>query len=130
METKPIEIEKLMALLSDESKIKEETEEIRTKLPKENPDTLMADFQRMKIEQLKEDIESLKQDREQRKRFSRYIFIFMCCYMSVSLVAVFLKGFGITDLSDGVIISLMTTSLASVIGIFNFVAKYLFHPRN
>ena len=52
----------------------------------------------------------------------------MALYMATVLVLVYLKGFGIADLSDAVIITLVTTSLVSVIGIFNFVVKYLFHP--
>ena len=45
------------------------------------------------------------------------------------IYVVFLDGYGIIFLSDKVLITLLTTSLANVIGIFNFVAKYLFHPK-
>lgn len=84
-------------------------------------------FQRKKIERLNEEIEDLKQDRKQRKIFSYCIFGFMCMYMAASIVIVFLCGLGIMNLDVSVLITLLTTTLANVIGVFNFVAKYLFH---
>ena len=113
----------------DEAMKEEEAEEKSIELPEGASSDLIIDYLHTQIEKQKEEIESLKQDRGQRKTYSNYIFGFMCFYMLASLVAVFFKGFGIMDLSDGVVISLMTTSLASVIGVFNFVAKYLFHPK-
>nr|DAH77952.1 MAG TPA: hypothetical protein [Caudoviricetes sp.] len=122
-------IEDIIHILSEEGKAKEEAEEKSIELPEGASSDLIIDYLHTQIEKQKEEIESLKQDRGQRKTYSNYIFGFMCFYMLASLVAVFFKGFGIMDLSDGVVISLMTTSLASVIGVFNFVAKYLFHPK-
>ena len=86
--------------------------------------------QRTQIEKLKEEIEGLKQDRSQRKIFSYVIFGFMCVYMVAVLVAVYLNGFCVMYFPDSVMVTLLTTSLANVIGIFNFVAKYLFHTKN
>ena len=90
---------------------------------------LTIDYLRAQMDRQREEIEGLKQDREQRKIFSYVIFGFMCIYMLISLALVFLDGYGIIFLSDKVLITLLTTSLANVIGIFNFVAKYLFHPK-
>ncbi len=87
------------------------------------------DYHQKKIERLSEEIEDLKQDRQQRKVFSSRIFIFMCAYMAVSLIIVFLTGIGIMNLDPSIIITLLTTTLANVIGVFNFVAKYLFHNK-
>ena len=53
----------------------------------------------------------------------------MCAYMAVSLIIVFLTGIGIMNLDPSIIITLLTTTLANVIGVFNFVAKYLFHNK-
>ncbi len=92
-------------------------------------DDLAKDFNQKKIERLNEEIEDLKQDRQQRKVFSSRIFIFMCAYMSVSLIIVIMDGFGWIKLEPSVIITLLTTTLANVIGVFNFVAKYLFHNK-
>lgn len=83
--------------------------------------------QRQAIKQKNEDIASLKQDREQRKDFSNRIFVFMCLYMFVAIIIVFCCGFGWMKLDSTVLITLLTTTLADVIGVFTFVAKYLFH---
>ena len=121
--------EDLMRILSDEGKDKEESEESQVNLLEQTSNELTIDYLRAQIDRQREEIEGLKQDREQRKIFSYVIFGFMCIYMLISLALVFLDGYGILFLSDKVLITLLTTSLANVIGIFNFVAKYLFHPK-
>lgn len=83
--------------------------------------------QRQAIAQKDEEIASLKQDREQRKDFSKRIFVFMCLYMLVAISIVFCCGFGWMNLDNSVLITLLSTTLANVIGVFTFVAKYLFH---
>lgn len=117
----------LMRLLSDESKAKENEEERQTTLPKQDVTVLTIEGLRAQIDKQKEEIEGIKQDREQRKVFSYCIFGFMCLYMSATITVVFMCGFKLIELSDRVLITLLTTALANVIGIFNFVAKYLFH---
>ena len=121
--------EDLMRILSDEGKDKEESEESQVNLFEQKSNELTIDYLRPQMDRQREEIEGLKQDREQRKIFSYVIFGFMCIYMLISLALVFLDGYGIIFLSDKVLITLLTTSLANVIGIFNFVAKYLFHPK-
>lgn len=121
--------EDLMRILSDEGKDKEESEESQVNLLEQTSNELTIDYLCAQIDRQREEIEGLKQDREQRKIFSYVIFGFMCIYMLISLALVFLDGYGIIFLSDKVLITLLTTSLANVIGIFNFVAKYLFHPK-
>ena len=121
--------EDLMRILSDEGKDKEESEESQVNLFEQKSNELTIDYLRAQMDSQREEIEGLKQDREQRKIFSYVIFGFMCIYMLISLALVFLDGYGIIFLSDKVLITLLTTSLANVIGIFNFVAKYLFHPK-
>lgn len=86
-------------------------------------------FQQKKIERLNEEIEDLKQDRSQRKIFSYCIFTFMCLYMATSITIIFLQGLDIIHLDNSILITLLTTTLANVIGVFNFVAKYLFHSK-
>lgn len=80
-------------------------------------------------ESKREDLESKKQDRHQRKSFASAIFVFMCSYMAVALIIVSLCGFSIMDLSNSVLVTLLTTTLADVIGVFSFVAKYLFPEK-
>lgn len=76
-----------------------------------------------------EDLEGKKQDRHQRKLFAGALFIFMCLYMAIALLIVFLCGLGKLLLSDAVLVTLLTTTLADVIGVFSFVAKYLFPEK-
>lgn len=123
-------MEDLLLRLSDEGKAMEEAEEINTSLPSGDPKGLTITYLRGYIEKQNEEIEGIKQDREQRKIFGYIIFVFMSVYMAASITLVFLRGYGRICLSDAVLITLLTTSLASVIGIFNFVAKYLFHPKS
>lgn len=121
--------DELMRLLSDEGKAKEESEEIETNLPGQSAPDLTIEYLRTQIAKQKEEIEGLRQDREQRKVFSYVIFGFMCIYMLATLIIVILSGCKVLVLSDWVLITLLGTALANVIGIFNFVAKYLFHSK-
>lgn len=84
----------------------------------------------LEIARLQEELVGLKQDREQRKIFSYSLFGFMCLYMAASLAITILSGCFALHLSDTVLITLLTTTLADVIGVFAFVAKYLFHFRD
>lgn len=85
------------------------------------------EFLKAKVERLKSEIKDIEQDRPERKRFSNYIFAFMCIYVLATIVLVILTGCGVLMLSDTVLVTLLTTALADVIGVFTFVAKYLFH---
>lgn len=77
----------------------------------------------------KEALEGQKQDRAQRKEFADMIFRFVVVYMLCVLGLLIMAGVGDInfDLSDGVLIAILGTTTANVIGVFNFVAKYLFH---
>lgn len=50
--------------------------------------------------------------------------------MVLALVILILSGCEVLEFSNGVIVSLLTTTTANVIGLFAVVAKYLFHPKN
>lgn len=76
-----------------------------------------------------EDYTSKKQDREQRKQFSIWILGIVCVYLLIVLVLLYLTGFSLTILSDTVLVALLTTTTANVIGLLVIVARYLF-PRN
>lgn len=115
-------------LLSADSKQMEAAEESHVHIDSDTPD-VQIEYQRTAIEKLREEVQGLKQDREQRKVFSYSIFAFMCIYMAIAMLIVFLCGLGVMLLSDGVLITLLTTTLADVIGVFIFVAKYLFHSK-
>lgn len=108
--------------LADEQAVQSETSVTES-------DAVVVELQRKKIEKLDEEIKDLQQDRDQRRILSYALFSFMCIYMFVAVSIVFCCGFGWMILSDKVLITLLTTTLADVIGIFGFVAKYLYHNR-
>ena len=90
-------------------------------------DSIILETQKITIERQREEIEDLKQDRAQRKKFGNRIFVFMCAYMGIALIILALCGFGLMKLDNSILITMLTTTLANVIGVFNFVARYLFH---
>ena len=90
---------------------------------------IVLELQRKKIARLDEEIKDLQQDRDQRRFLSYALFGFMCVYMLLAIIIVFCCGRGFMYLSDKVQITLLTTTLADVIGIFSFVAKYLYHNK-
>lgn len=88
---------------------------------------IQLQYLKAKVDRLKSEIKDIEQDRDERKRFSNYIFAFMCIYVLAAIVIVILTGCGVLMLSDTILVTLLTTALADVIGVFTFVAKYLFH---
>lgn len=122
-----MERDKLSAL-SFESKQEDMSDESGATF-KDKAEEIALTQQRVDIEKLKEELESLKRDRQQRKVLSIALFIFMCVYMAVALLIVFLCGLFVMYLSDTVLVTLLTTTLADVIGIFSFVTKYLYHNK-
>lgn len=71
------------------------------------------------------------QDRAQRKEFAEKIFSFVCLYMFSVFLILFLCGSpGSFKLSDTVLITLLGTTTANVIGILIIVVKYLFSRNN
>jgi hypothetical protein len=64
------------------------------------------------------------QDRKQRQKFSDKIYYFMAAFVTAVLILVAFSQY--LGLSDLVIVTLVTTSMTTVVGVFIFVAKYLF----
>lgn len=77
----------------------------------------------------REELEGRKQDRIQRKGYADKIFVLLCVYLFIVMVLLYFNGFGLTQLDSSVLIAIVTTSAANVIGIFILVAKYLFHTK-
>lgn len=73
-----------------------------------------------------EHLANMRQNRELRKLFSRRIFLFVCGYVSIVVVLLFVCALGFGHLSDTVLATLLGTTTANVIGLFVIVAKYLF----
>ena len=80
----------------------------------------------------KEELESYRQDRGERKRFADNIFRLLICFLLITLGIVIASGIDALrfGLSDTILITLLTTTSADIIGIFIFVVKYLFKANN
>ncbi len=84
----------------------------------------------VEVELLKEKLEGRKQDRKQRGEYANRIFSFVCIYMFAIVIMVILVGFHVLTLGNSVIITLLSTTTANVIGVFIIVAKYSFHNQD
>lgn len=75
-----------------------------------------------------EELENRRQDRAQRKVYADNLFTFLCFYMVLVFIILYKNGslYNSFELSDSVIIALITTTTANIIGIFVFVVRYLF----
>lgn len=99
----------------------------------ESPDIYKVESEQMnskldvlKVGRYQKLIKGEKQDREQRLTFANRIFIFLCIYMFVCLVILILVGCGTLSIDTSVMVALLSTTTANVIGIFAFVVRYLF----
>ena len=84
----------------------------------------------VEVELLKEKLEGRKQDRMQRGEYANRIFSLVCIYMLAIVVMIILVGFHVLTLDNSVIITLISTTTANIIGVFVIVAKYLFHNQD
>jgi len=69
------------------------------------------------------------QDREERKKYAKRTFVFLSVFTGVVLLIIVLAGFSEAvgfKLENPVLIALITSSLATVVGIFILVMQYLF----
>lgn len=108
---------------------------IRLEDPKtEEKETSTLEYNRQIAEynKLKEEIESIKQDREERKVYASKTFDFLCVYMMCVGLLLFMSGSKTSSLqlSDSVLIVILGTTTTNVLGIFYFVANYLFPKRH
>jgi len=72
----------------------------------------------------------LKQNREERKKYAQHIFFFTCLWSTVIFGVILLSGWKKHtdfDLSDKVLITLITSTTINFFGFFLLVVKYLFH---
>lgn len=122
----------LAKLINPESCSKYPSGESATLIDEEDVDKLRG---REEVDALKvanklkwEELKCREQDRGQRKRYANCIFVFLCVYMILVFVVLILCGCCDIrfSLNDSVIIALITTTTANIIGIFVFVVKYLF----
>lgn len=81
----------------------------------------------LELKLLKAQIRKFEDDNESRREFSRNIFTVTVIWMFLVLVVVIQCANGKWHLPDSVLIALITTTTANVIGIFIIVANYLFN---
>ena len=95
-------------------------------------DEFVAEAQRLELERQKADLESHKQDTVLRGKFTRRIFALIVVWLVVVLVIVLFEGFHTTicahnfQLSDNVLLALIGSTTANVLGVFIIVVHYLF----
>ncbi len=125
----------ILQILSNEKKGKDERDEDLTSINKDEGNEIRQKYQeekwRTENELLAEKLKSQQQDRDQRKDFALRIFNFVSLYMFGVFFLLVMSDIGTNDfhLSDTVLVTLLGTTTATVIGVFNFVARYLFHNK-
>jgi hypothetical protein len=85
------------------------------------------DALKLEEEMAKEALNRLVADNTARKKFSKWIFVLTVFWMFSVLTVVVLCGRTVLQLSNGVLIALITTTTANVFGFFYVVVNYLFN---
>ncbi len=85
-------------------------------------------------DQKAEEVNDLKQNRDERKKYAHRIFVLICCWIGGLLLILLLQGLGQWywlkfSLSQPVLLSVIGSTTVNVLGIFYIVAHYLF-PSN
>jgi lipopolysaccharide export LptBFGC system permease protein LptF len=100
-------------------------------------EAIRRERERLELEQLRELVRELRQNTEQRRQYATRLFAVMVGWLAVVAYVVLAQGFGVGfyrggpfHLSDSVVIALITTTTATVIGAFLTVANYLFPKRD
>lgn len=93
------------------------------------PQDIEFEHKKVELNIKKEELVSNIQDRTERKRYADKLFVFLSVFVAIMLLIVFLNGFNILKLDNSVIITLISTTAANIIGIFIYVVKYLFQTK-
>jgi hypothetical protein len=83
-------------------------------------------------EYAKQQIRSLSQDIDERKKYAHRIFCLICCWLGVCFLTLILEGFARWtqfSLTQGVLLAVIGSTSADVLGVFYIVTHYLF-PQN
>jgi len=84
-------------------------------------------------ERNKQDIEDRKVAREQRKRYAKWVFVLVCCWITAIFLLLVFQAIGSTfistfkGLSDRVLLALITSTTVDLIGTLIIVLRYIFH---
>ncbi len=106
----------------------ENASETIDKEQKEHLNDLSVKNKKEELKSKKETRRGQKQDRKQRLKFADKIFDLLSIYLFFILMLLFFSGFRIGGfyIANEVLIALLTTTTANIIGIFIFVPKYLY----
>lgn len=87
----------------------------------------------LEAESKRVELDGKRQDIEARKEYANKIYRLISVWLGCMIVIVLLAGFGSKcewfKMADSVLIALITTTTASVIGLFAIVANYLFKNK-
>lgn len=115
------EIKSEAVLLGKAMRAEEPKSELRDEL------LLLQLKQQQELRKLTAEADKMVQDNQGRRAFSRNIFAVVAFWLAFVMAVVVLCASGKWTLSDAVLIALITTTTATVIGIFLIVANYLFN---
>jgi hypothetical protein len=116
-----------LRLLLDKKILIAEKDNTTDILNKTNELQLKAKLKKQKLKN-----KSNKQDINQRKRYAFRTFTLVSAYIIAVFIILFMCGYqeNSFSLSDNILMILLGTALANVIGLFAFVMKYLFNTGN
>jgi hypothetical protein len=108
-----------------------DTDEVVNEERKELEDERLQELEKkaLELQLLKAQIRKFEDDNQSRREFSRSIFTVTVIWMFLVLMIVIQCANDKWHLSDSVLIALITTTTANVIGIFIIVANYLFNKE-
>ncbi|KAA0238968.1 MAG: hypothetical protein EDM74_05350 [Armatimonadetes bacterium] len=75
-------------------------------------------------------LKTLTQERSQRKAYAIAIFVVVCLWLIFVAIVVCVQLGKKDGLSDGVLITLLTTTTANVLGLWFIVGKYFYSVQN
>lgn len=117
--------------LQDDNKKKEKSQEKATNLTKDDEEKLYLDALQIKNDISREELEGRQQDRTLRKELGDKIYNFVSFYMFCVFFILVLSGIRCNSftLSDTVLITILGTTTANVIGVLVIVATYYFNKN-
>lgn len=117
--------------LQDDNKKKKKSQEKDTNLTKDDEKKLHLDALQIKNAISWEELEGKQQDRNLRKELGENIYNFVSLYMFGVFFILVLSGIQCNNftLSDTVLITILGTTTANVIGILVIVATYYFNKN-
>ena len=108
-----------------------DTDEVVNEERKELEDERLQELEKkaLELQLLKAQIQKFEDDNQSRREFSRSIFTVTVIWMFLVLMIIVQCANSKWHLSDSVLIALITTTTANVIGVFIIVANYLFNKE-